>query len=75
MTEKNELQDELIEALKPLKAEYGIYAVFGAHDYYNKKPQEFIKNMFKKKESYSRKNDFRGLRKKLESTGINVLQN
>ncbi len=75
MTEKNELQDELIEALKPLKAKYGIYAVFGAHDYYNKKPQEFIKNMFKKKESYSRGNDSQGLKKKLGSIGINVLQN
>jgi predicted MPP superfamily phosphohydrolase len=75
MIEKNELQDQLIKMLKPLKAKYGIYAVFGAHDYYNKKPQEFIKNMFKKKESYSRQNDYAGLRKKLESIGIHVLQN
>jgi len=75
MVERNELQDELIDTLKPLKAKYGIYAVFGAHDYYNKKPQEFIKNMFKKKESYSRKNDWQGLRKKLEAININVLQN
>ena len=75
MVEKNELQDKLIETLKPLKAKYGIYAVFGAHDYYNKKPQEFIKNMFEKKESYSRKNDVAGLKKKLESIGIHVLQN
>ncbi|MDD5659855.1 MAG: hypothetical protein PHR39_07600, partial [Actinomycetota bacterium] len=50
-------------------------AVFGAHDYYNKKPTEFIKNMFKKRESYSRKNDVAGLRRKLESIGIQVLQN
>lgn len=75
MIEKNELQDELIEMLKPLKAKYGIYAVFGAHDYYNKKPQEFIKNMFKKKEYYSRQNDSAGARRKLESIGIHVLQN
>ena len=75
MVEKNELQDKLIETLKSLKAKYGIYAVFGAHDYYNKKPQEFIKNMFEKKESYSRKNDVAGLKKKLESIGIHVLQN
>jgi predicted MPP superfamily phosphohydrolase len=75
MVEKNELQDELIETLKTLKARYGIYAVFGAHDYYNKKPVEFIKNMFRKKEFYSRINDSSGLRKKLESVGIHVLQN
>ena len=75
MVEKNELQDELIEMLKPLKARYGIYAVFGVHDYYNKKPSEFINNMFKKKESYSRQNDWQGLKKKLESIGIKVLQN
>lgn len=75
MIEKNELQNELIETLKLLKAKYGVYAVFGAHDYYNKKPQEFIKNMFKKKESYSRENDVSGLRKKLESIRIHVLQN
>jgi predicted MPP superfamily phosphohydrolase len=75
MVEKNVLQDELIITLKALKARYGIYAVFGAHDYYNKKPAEFIKNMFKKKESYSRENDSSGLKKKLELMGIHVLQN
>jgi len=75
MVEKNDLQDELIEMLKSLKAKYGIYAVFGAHDYYNKKPQEFIKNMFEKKESYSRQNDWAALRKKLESIDVHVLQN
>ncbi|MHB8276397.1 MAG: metallophosphoesterase, partial [Candidatus Humimicrobiaceae bacterium] len=75
MVEKDGLQNKLIETLKPLKAKYGIYAVFGAHDYFNKKPAEFIKNMFKKKESYSRKNDVAGLRRKLESIGIKVLQN
>ncbi|MEI7615285.1 MAG: metallophosphoesterase [Actinomycetota bacterium] len=75
MVEKNELQDELIEMLKQLKAKYGIYAVLGAHDYYNKKPQEFIKNMFEKKESYSRQNDWVGLRKKLEAIDVHVLQN
>jgi len=75
MVEKNELQDELMEMLKPLKAKYGVYAVFGAHDYYNKKPQEFIKNMFKKKESYSRLNDSQGLKKKLAAIGVHILQN
>ena len=75
MVEKDDLQNKLIETLKPFRAKYGIYAVFGAHDYYNKKPTEFIKNMFKKRESYSRKNNVTGLRKKLESIGVKVLQN
>jgi len=75
MAEKDELQDELIDTLKDFKAKHGIYAVLGAHDYYNKKVSEFIKNMFKKKESYSRKNDFLSLKKKLEDIGIKVLLN
>ena len=75
MVEKDMLHDELIEVLKSFKAKYGIFIVFGAHDYYNKKPTEFIKNMFKKRETYSRKNNIVSLRKKLESIGIKVLQN
>jgi len=75
MAEKDELQDDLIDTLKGFKARYGIYAVLGAHDYYNKKPSEFIGNMFRKKESYSRKNDFLLLKKKLEDIGIKVLFN
>ena len=75
LAEKDEFHEKLIETLKLLKAKYGIYVVFGAHDYYNKKPAEFIKNMFKKRESYSRENDIAGLRRKLESIGIRVLQN
>ncbi|MDD3521143.1 MAG: hypothetical protein PHU65_07935, partial [Actinomycetota bacterium] len=45
------------------------------HDYYNKKPSEFLKNMFKRKETYSRQNDYVSLKKKLEEINIKVLLN
>jgi len=75
LVEKDSLQEKLIDVLKSFKAKYGIYAVFGAHDYYNKKPSEFLRNMFKKKESYSRQNDYISLKQKLERIGIKVLLN
>ncbi len=75
MVENNSLQNRLVEVLKNFQAKYGIYAVFGAHDYYSKKPIEFLSNMFKKKETYSRQNDYTGLKSKLEKIGIKVLLN
>ena len=75
MVEKDNLQGRLMDVLKNFRAKYGIYAVFGAHDYYNKKPSEFLSNMFKKKEAYSRQNDYMTLKKKLENAGIKVLIN
>lgn len=75
MVEMDDLQPRLMDVIKNFRAKYGIYAVFGAHDYYNKKPSEFLRNMFKKKEAYSRKNDYISLKKKLENAGIKVLLN
>lgn len=75
MVENNSLHSHLAEVLKNFQAKYGIYTVLGAHDYYSKKPIEFLLNMFKKKESYSRKNDFNSLKKRLEKIGIKVLLN
>jgi len=75
MIEKDEYREMLSRCVKNLSAKNGIYAVYGAHDYYNKKPSEFLKNMFKKKESYSRGNDISALTEKLSETGIKVLQN
>jgi predicted MPP superfamily phosphohydrolase len=75
MVEQDNLQSRLMDVVKNFRAKYGIYAVFGAHDYYNKKPSEFLRNMFKKKESYSRKNDYISLKNKLENAGIKVLLN
>jgi predicted MPP superfamily phosphohydrolase len=75
MVEKDELFDHLAEMLRGFKAKYGIYAVFGAHDYYNKRPAEFLKNMFRRKESYERSNDTALLIQKLEKIGISVLLN
>jgi uncharacterized protein len=75
MVEKDTLFDHLISMLSGFRARYGIYAVFGAHDYYNKRPTEFVRNMFAKKESYARKNDTGLLTKKLEKIGVTTLLN
>ena len=75
MVEKDALFDHLISMLSGFRAKYGIYAVFGAHDHYNKRPTEFVRNMFAKKESYARKNDTSLLVKKLARIGIDTLLN
>jgi predicted MPP superfamily phosphohydrolase len=75
LVEKNIYFDFLVEMLKGLNARTGKYAVFGVHDYYNKTPKEFIKNMIKRQKEYRLKNDVSGLISKLESIGIKVLRN
>jgi len=61
--------------LEGLQAKIGKYAVFGVHDYYNKSPKEFLKNMVKKQKKYQKKNDVSRLISKLGSIGIKVLRN
>jgi len=61
--------------LEGLNARYGKFAVFGVHDYFNKTPNEFIKNMIKRKKEYKRPNDVTGLVASLNSIGIKVLRN
>lgn len=67
--------DYLISMLEPLKAKYGKYAVLGVHDHYNKAFYEFAKNMFKRKRSYGKQNDFLTLKSKLGKIGIEILEN
>jgi len=72
-------QDKNIEylagMLNSFKARYGKYAVFGVHDYYNKKLAEFLKNMFKRKREYERENDVSCIVSRLADIGIEVLSN
>jgi len=75
LVEKDKNIDYLIDMLFPLKARYGKYAVFGVHDYYNKTPVEFVKNMFKKKRSYKRQNDVTYLISRLDDIGVKSLTN
>lgn len=75
IVEKNENFPFLFKMLEGLKASYGRFAVFGVHDYFNKTPKEFLKNMIKKKKEYKRPNDVTALIEKLESLGIKVLRN
>jgi predicted MPP superfamily phosphohydrolase len=75
MVEKNENFGYLTSMLSGLKAGYGKYAVFGVHDYFNKTPLEFLKNMAKRKKEYKRQNDIPELISVLNSTGIRVLRN
>lgn len=67
--------DYLIKMLEGLNARTGKYAVFGVHDYYNKTPKEFMKNMVKRQKEYRQKNDVSGLISKLGGIGIKVLRN
>ncbi|MCG9479543.1 MAG: metallophosphoesterase [Actinomycetia bacterium] len=75
LVEQDKNISHLIEMLKPLKARYGKFAVLGVHDYYDKKVSEFLKNMFKRKRTYHRRNDIERLIKELDGIGIKVLQN
>ncbi len=75
LVEKDMYFDYLIEMLKDLSAKAGKYAVFGVHDYYNKTPAEFLKNMIKRKKEYRQKNDVSGLISRLDAIGIKVLRN
>ncbi len=75
LVEKGIYFDYLIKMLEGLSARVGKYAVFGVHDYYNKTPKEFMKNMFKRQKAYRLKNDVSGLINKLGGIGIKVLRN
>jgi predicted MPP superfamily phosphohydrolase len=75
LVERDIYSDHLIKMLEGLNARIGKYAVFGVHDYYNKGPTEFIKNMIKRKKEYRLKNDVSGLISKLGGIGIKVLRN
>jgi predicted MPP superfamily phosphohydrolase len=75
LVEKDIYFDYLIKMLEGLNAKAGKYAVFGVHDYYNKTPAEFLKNMVKRKREYRLKNDVSSLISKLSGIGIKVLRN
>jgi predicted MPP superfamily phosphohydrolase len=75
LVEKNENFPSLFKMLEGLNASYGKFAVFGVHDYFNKTPNEFLKNMIMGKKEYKRPNDVTGLVAKLNSIGIKVLKN
>ncbi len=75
LVEKNENFPFLLKMLEGLNAGYGKFAVFGVHDYFNKTPDEFLKNMIKRKKEYKRPNDVTELIAKLSSIGIKVLRN
>lgn len=75
LVEKNENFPFLFKMLEGLNASYGKFAVFGVHDYFNKTPNEFLKNMIKRKKEYKRPNDVTGLVANLNSIGIKVLRN
>jgi uncharacterized protein len=75
LVEKDIYFDYLIKMLEGLNARAGKYAVFGVHDYYNKTPKEFMKNMLKRQKEYRLKNDVSGLISKLGVIGIKVLRN
>jgi len=75
LVEKDAYFDYLIEMLTGLDAKLGKYAVFGVHDYYHKRPTEFIKNMIKRQKKYMRQNSIELLVEKLEKIGITSLRN
>lgn len=75
LVEQDTNQDYLVQMLGPLSAKLAKFAVFGVHDYYNKTPEEFLKNMIKRKRRYDRQNDAGLLTQKLSGIGIKVLEN
>jgi len=75
LVEQDENIEYLASMLNSFKARYGKYAVFGVHDYYNKKLVEFLKNMFKRKREYERENDVFCIVSRLADIGIEVLSN
>lgn len=75
LVEKDAYFDYLIEMLAGLDAKIGKFAVFGVHDYYHKRPTEFIKNMIKRQKKYMRQNSIDALVEKLERIGITSLRN
>lgn len=75
LVEKNENFYLLDDVLAGFKASIGKYAVLGVHDYFNKSPREFLKNMVKRKKAYSRQNDVEKLISILENYGIKTLRN
>jgi len=75
LIEKDEYLPLLQDMLSGFDAAAGKFAVLGVHDYYNKSPREFLKNMVKRKKEYKRQNDISGLINRLTQTGIKVLRN
>jgi uncharacterized protein len=75
MVEKNENIKYLSDMLSGLQSVYGKYAILGVHDYFDKTPSEFLRNMIKKKREYKRQNDVGWLISELKSIGIKVLRN
>jgi len=75
LVENDTYFDYLIEMLTGLDAKLGKFAVFGVHDYYHKRPAEFIKNIIKRQKKYTRPNSIDFLVEKLKSIGITALRN
>lgn len=75
LIEKDEHLPLLSDMLSGLKARIGMFAVLGVHDYFNKSPGEFLKNMLKRKKEYKKQNDVGRLIQKLSLEGIKVLRN
>jgi predicted MPP superfamily phosphohydrolase len=65
-----------IEALKPLRAKHGIYAVFGNHDYFHTEFEDIANKTGSLPKNHERKrNDTEQLKQELTNINIQVLQN